>query len=67
MPITDIANEIRLIEAEGTFWVDVIVDGCALQRRGPFADIETAEGMAIQLAGICGVFNKPMEIRQWVK
>jgi hypothetical protein len=43
------------------------VDGCALQRRGPFADIETAEAMAIQFAAVCGVFNKPMEIRQWVK
>ena len=58
MPITDIANEIRLIEAEGAFWVDVIVDGCALQRRGPFADIETAEGRSSSPASAGCLINQ---------
>jgi hypothetical protein len=56
-------NTIRLIELDGQHWIDMIVDGCALQRRGPFANADEAEAMAIQFAGVCSVLNRPMEIR----
>ena len=56
------ANEIRLIESDGQHWVEVIVDGHTLQRRAA-SSIDAAEGMAIQFAAICGVLNRPMEIR----
>ena len=61
---TSPVNEIRTIEADGLFWVHAIMDDEALSRRGPFADLEAAEAMAIQMAAICKVICKPMEVRR---
>jgi hypothetical protein len=60
MPSTNI---IRLVESNGVHWIEVIVDGCALERRGPFANASAAEATAIQFAAICGLLHRPMEIR----
>jgi hypothetical protein len=49
-------NEIRLVECNGQHFVSG-------RQHGPFANADEAEAMAIRFAGICGVFNKPMEIR----
>jgi hypothetical protein len=54
-------NEIRLVTIDVQHYVSVIMDGCTLQRRGPYS-VDMAEAMAIQFAAICGVLNRPIEI-----
>jgi hypothetical protein len=63
MMTTPPANEIRLVESNGQHFVSVVMDGHEMRQHGPFANADAAEAMAIRFAGICGVFNKPMEIR----
>ena len=48
----------RPIEIAGEHWVDISMDGRALKRRGPFADADAAEAMAMRLGEICrGLFH----------
>jgi hypothetical protein len=53
MPIT-----IQPVERAGQFWVNISLDGCALEPRGPFHDASEAAAMADRLAAICrGMFH----------
>ena len=50
-----IAATITPIEIDGKHFVDVTIDGCALEPRGPFADETEAEVEARRIAGVCQV------------
>ena len=55
--------DIRLIEAAGTHYVGVIMDGCELERRGPFFSSDEAEAMAVRVAAVCRtLLRRPVHI-----
>ena len=54
-------NEIRVIERDNQYHVEVIVDGQPLTPHVA-PDLETAEAMALQFAGACRVMGRAMEI-----
>jgi hypothetical protein len=57
-------NEIQsTTDAKGLFWLQVVMDGHALKRHGPFWDRATASDTAERLASFCKLLNKPMELR----
>ena len=56
-------TDIQPIEIDGKHYIDVVVDGQELQRRGPFQDAEAAEATAAQLASFCrGLLRQPVNI-----
>ena len=56
------ANEIRTIEADGVYFIDTIMEGEALSRRGPYLTADEAESAANQIVGIFHVLHQPMRI-----
>ena len=38
--------EIEPVELDGKYFIDVTIDGHAMERRGPFPDADTAETIA---------------------
>ena len=54
---------ITTIEADGTYWVSMRMDGCELEPRGPFSTAEAAETTAARFAAVCrSLFHQPVQI-----
>ena len=54
-------NEIRVVEREGQYHVEVIVDGQPLTPHAA-PDLETAKSMAFRFASVCKVMGRVMSI-----
>ena len=56
-------TDIQPIEIDGEHWITISMDGCELEKRGPFDSAEAAEVMAAQFGAICrGVLRQPVRI-----
>ena len=56
-------TDIQPIEIDGKHYIDGVVDGQELQRRGPFQNAEAAEATAAQLASFCrGLLRGPVHV-----
>ena len=47
--VTDITST----EIDGKHWINVNIDGCELERRGPFPSADEAEATAMRIAAVC--------------
>lgn len=48
---------IEPVEIDGQHWINVIIGGTAMERRGPFASADEAEVVATRLAAWCRAMN----------
>ena len=45
--------DIQPVETDGQFWINLKLDGDAMQPRGPFATPDEAEAAACRIAAMC--------------
>jgi hypothetical protein len=45
--------DIQPVEPDGRFWINLKLDGDAMQPRGPFATPDEAEAAACRIAAMC--------------
>ena len=54
---------IEPVEIGGKFWVNVVIDGDAMEPRGPYANTDEAEVMAVRLAATCRAMNAEVRMQ----
>jgi hypothetical protein len=54
--------DIQQVKLDGQHWVHISMDG-EMRRRGPFADADEAEVMAVRLAAICRALNTEVHMQ----